>query len=790
MNKNNDTFRIIAINCSGINSKIESFDKILFDRKPSVWLLQETKRNKSSSEMKAQNMINYHVFELKRERSREEGGKGINGGGLAIGALHDLNPVLLRQGDDDVECMTVELTTELTRLRCVVGYGPQISDSPERKDKFWKYLHKEVVVAMEEGTGLVIEIDSNAWAGKKIIPNDPNIQNSNGKLLENFLEQNKNMTVVNSLNICEGAITRKRVTKCLNEKAILDIFMVCEKILPHVTKMHVDEKGDYQLTNFYGKNHKGKVTVTDHAKIELDLNLKFEVQKPFRNEAYNYKSIEGQTYFKSITSNTDELSACFKSNEPFQKQVKKWEHMLRSHVVKSFPKIRSRKRKFCETEIGRLLDARKKLKQNEHLENDFDVKMSGIDTEIAYKIGDKYRTQIYETMGHIKGDDGAISQNGIWKAKNIIIPNDKSSIPVALKDKQNNIISNPEGIKQLCLDEILERLRHRKIHPDLIELQRLKEILCQKRIDIAKHIKSKQWNMKELEKVLNSLQKKKCRDPQGFLNELFKNASAGTDLKQSLLDMLNKTKDTLVIPDIMTIVNIVMIPKPGKKSLSIIQNQHGIFLLSVLRTIIMKMLLKDEYDKIDEFMSDANAGGRKGRRAQDHLFVINGIIYEHARSKHKKQITLGIYDCEQCFDSLWQDEITNDLYEAGIKNDKLALLQKLNETNKVAIKTPHGISQRKVVKQIICQGEPWGPLECSLQIDDIGKESINPQLEPYKYKDIVEIPALGWVDDLITVSESGYKASRLNAFVNAKLAMKKTKAWCQEMFHNAHRKKP
>ena len=122
--------------------------------------------------------------------------------------------------------------------------------------------------------------------------------------------------------------------------------MVCEEILPHVIKMHVDEKGDYQLKKIYVKNHKGKVTVTDDAKIELDLNLKFEVQKPFRNEAYNYKSTEGQTYFKSITSNTDELSACFKSNEPFQKQVKKWEHMLRSHVVKSFPKIRSRKRKF------------------------------------------------------------------------------------------------------------------------------------------------------------------------------------------------------------------------------------------------------------------------------------------------------------------------------------------------------------------------------------------------------------------------------------------------------------
>ena len=77
------------------------------------------------------------------------------------------------------------------------------------------------------------------------------------------------MTVVNLLPLCEGSITRKRVTKCLNEKSILDIFIVCEQVLPHVQKMHVDENGDHQLTNFYGINRKGKVVVTDHAKLRL-----------------------------------------------------------------------------------------------------------------------------------------------------------------------------------------------------------------------------------------------------------------------------------------------------------------------------------------------------------------------------------------------------------------------------------------------------------------------------------------------------------------------------------------
>ena len=161
-----------------------------------------------------------------------------------------------------------------------------------------------------------------------------------------------------------------------------------------------------------------------------------------------------------------------------------------------------------------------------------------------------------------------------------------------------------------------------------------------------KNVKSEPWTMEELEQVLQSLQKNKCQDPQGFVNEVFKYASAGADLKLSLLYMLNKTKDTLVIPDIMKNVNIVMIPKQGKPDLQNIENQRGIFLLSIFRSIIMKLLLKDEYTKLDTFMSDVNAGGRKGRRPQDHLFVINGIIFEHARHKTSKPISLGIYDCE------------------------------------------------------------------------------------------------------------------------------------------------
>ena len=73
-------------------------------------------------------------------------------------------------------------------------------------------------------------------------------------------------------------------------------FFVCEKILPFVTGMIVDERGEHQLTNFYDKPNRGKVTETDNAMVQLHVNLKFDIQKPQRTEAYNYKSDDGRKY--------------------------------------------------------------------------------------------------------------------------------------------------------------------------------------------------------------------------------------------------------------------------------------------------------------------------------------------------------------------------------------------------------------------------------------------------------------------------------------------------------------
>ena len=81
---------------------------------------------------------------------------------------------------------------------------------------------------------------------------------------------------------------------------------------------------------------------------------------------------------------------------------------------------------------------------------------------------------------------------------------------------------------------------------------------------------------------------------------------------------------------------------------------------------------------------------------------------------------------------MWQEEVLNDIFEAGVKDDHLALLKEIIMTNCMSVKTQHGLTDRTEINKVICKGDPWGPIQCSAQIDEIGWGSLEAHLEPYK----------------------------------------------------------
>ena len=176
------------------------------------------------------------------------------------------------------------------------------------------------------------------------------------------MNRNSNLTLVNSQQLCEGLISRMRKTKNKTEQSILDFFIVCEKVMPFVTKMIIDEAREHVLTNFNPIRTGGRAIESDHNTEILKLNLQYERRKMDRIELFNFKNIECQENFNFFTSETNDFSDCFKLNLSFKEKTAKWKKTLDSLFYKSFKKVRITPHKPQITKISELMEERKTIK--------------------------------------------------------------------------------------------------------------------------------------------------------------------------------------------------------------------------------------------------------------------------------------------------------------------------------------------------------------------------------------------------------------------------------------------
>ena len=127
--------------------------------------------------------------------------------------------------------------------------------------------------AKDAGKGFLLQGDLNATLGPNIIKGDPNPQTGNGKLFECFLKT-YNITVVNSLSLCKGSITRqRRFVNKPSEQSIIDFYAVCPRVLNYVKQMEIYNDRHYIVTNYTQVKKGGKAIDTDHNTLLLELNL-------------------------------------------------------------------------------------------------------------------------------------------------------------------------------------------------------------------------------------------------------------------------------------------------------------------------------------------------------------------------------------------------------------------------------------------------------------------------------------------------------------------------------------
>ena len=160
--------------------------------------------------------------------------------------------------------------------------------------------------------------------------------------------------------------------------------------------------------------------------------------------------------------------------------------------------------------------------------------------------------------------------------------------------------------------------------------------------------------------------------------------------------MFNKLRSKKMIAMFMNFTNITTVHKKGSRIEP--KNERGIFRVSVVRSILMRLLYNTKYPIIDRNMSDCQMGARKKKGCLNNIFIINGIIHETLKSKKMKPVLLQIYEYSQMFDSIDLELALNDLYDVGVNDDTLALLHQANKDVDMAVKTPSGLTDRQVIK--------------------------------------------------------------------------------------------
>ena len=128
------------------------------------------------------------------------------------------------------------------------------------------------------------------------------------------------------------------------------------------------------------------------------------------------------------------------------------------------------------------------------------------------------------------------------------------------------------------------------------------------------------------------------------------------------------------------------------------------------------------------------------------------------------------YDVVQCFDSLWVHKTLTDLQSNGVTTNLLNLLHELSKNASISVKTPVGPTEEKEVEDLIMQGETISSILCTNSMDVMSK---NCKIQPHKYKKEVDVPKMGFVDDILDINKCGKETVIMNEYTRDQINKRK-----------------
>ena len=541
---------------------------------------------------------------------------------------------------------------------------------------------------------MLLACDANVHVGGEVIRGCYDKQDWGGQMLMEMVEK-EGLTLVNSLDICNGVVTR--VDPRNGTQSTIDIVIVNTFMLKNVQSMDIDEAGSLKLKR-YGK----KVTETDHNTITVKLAvdpviIESEGQK---EKIFNVRNIDERKRMQSLIEQGNVFDSLFTDNSTdinmdMELFMKEWNTVMEKsfHLVKP---SRSMKRRI-DGELKVLLDEEKWIRNNIHENPERGRRISSIQKKIGAKIAENVEKELEEKVHNILESDKPHSKVFSIRRKR----NSNRNLDFPLKD-ENGVIQ----VSKAAIDQIITN--------------HFTTVFAQNPVPIDE-LWQEYWST--VDEVFDLLDEKTqkcmvCEEPtleeiEGIIDNLEISKATYGPITIDLIKLGGKKIVRLVHRCILKCMRLNTLPKLlRKEKISIllknngvidnINDYRGIFLRHVILSVFQKWLYSKNAEVVDSKGSEYACGGRKKRSASEALLIVK-LVQDYSKWT-RKQIIIEFLDIEKFFDSMNFKQALIQLYLSGVNGKHWQCYKTINERKICIPHIPSGKCSAIEVENIFAQG--------------------------------------------------------------------------------------
>ena len=652
--------------------------------------------------------------------------RNSKGGGLVV-AISQTSGIkyAVTRIDEEFEQLWIRCYNSEWAWRYGTVYGLLENQVDDETIERWFY-NLETEIANCEDEPLIIVGDFNAHVGndEEGIPGNHNKVNRNGKKLRELMER-RNLVIINSTECCKGLWTRVEGDK----KSAIDFAICNESMMNRLHSMEIDEERAHVLTRIRSIKGKYIEVPSDHNVISLSIdNTKSKTNRE-KLVIFNVQNEADQKRFTKISDTVDMKEKWTYSGGNLNQKYKRWTNQVKSLMYQCFKRttIKPGQRSTVVNSLTKeknILKGELRAKQHEEKnKEECEVLRNKINLKIEEIVNENKRIKSENMKKRLEmlASQGQDRRNDIWKIRKKATKT--SDIKLAIKSSEGKLLTEKEEIHQRYNEYYKDLLQPRPTVPESIEYVSQVDSMFENCLtnhmydDDDINIK---FNIKELEKVLKELKPKKCPGPDEIPREVF--IHAGRNLRESLLNMINTIFKVEEIPDPLKDIDVKTMYK-GKGDTRELKNQRGIFLSNEILKIIEKLIYIRIRPRMENTISEWQAGGRPKRNITDQLFILRSLWNYYAYMN--MEIILEFLDLVKAFDKMILRAVLIDLWMCNIKGKIWRIIYQINKESEISIKTPFGRTNKFNIGECLKQGSVLATALAALHTDTVSRLFIN-----------------------------------------------------------------